>query len=267
MTMGNGYPAEADIDTLLAALGIEIVDENNANYYGQEKDHVWGLVNALRWAMSLGVWCPSAATFNVRGGEYLYKGTVKTYTPGSAVNPADNDTTYIWMKSDNTIDSGIDGSGWPAAEHIKLAEIDVDSDGVITAVREKRGAYFMQIIGNISGNELANVGVNGGVTFILAATLASGNTVQIHNADAPFKYRVLDAWSAAKSADGGTWKLTDGTNDITDVVTVTGTDKTIDRAGTIDDAYHDIAASGSLSAVGDGANADCEVYVLCMRVS
>ncbi len=50
-------------------------------------------------------------------------------------------------------------------------------------------------------------------------------------------------------------------------MTVTAVDKTIDRVGTIDDAYHDIAAGGSLTVVGDGANADVEVYILCMRVN
>jgi len=60
---------------------------------------------------------------------------------------------------------------------------------------------------------------------------------------------------------------TDNTNDITNTVTVTGTDKTINRAGTIDDSKYEIAANGSLSVVGDGANADVEVYIQAIRVS
>ena len=107
----------------------------------------------------------------------------------------------------------------------------------------------------------------GAIPFILSATLSGGNTVSIFNSDAPFKFRVIDAWSVATSADGGTWKVDDGTTAITDTVTVTGTDKTINRAGTIDDAEHEIAANGSLRVVGDGANADCIVYINCMRVS
>ena len=119
----------------------------------------------------------------------------------------------------------------------------------------------------ITGGDWADSGTCGGGPFILKATIASGADVNIYNANAPFKFRILKAWSVATSADGGSWKLTDGTNDITDTVTVTGTDKTIDRIGTIDDAYHEIAASGTLTVDADGANADCEVYVLCMRVS
>ena len=350
--MTGGYPAEADIDAFLAERGLELVTETNPNFIAEFKQFIYGLINAFDWANVLGVYCPSTTTFNVRGGKYLYKGQVKTYTPSDAVDPIDNDTTYIWLAGDNTIDSGIDGDGWPADEHIKLAEIDVDSDGIITEIRDLRGQSFMQYLASyvteggtsvevlpvhwdsatpadndevripiyaendasekieyarlvvkltdvsdgaeaaevtlskmiagsltslgelvgttasqLSGKAAANIGASGGLSFVLTATLTAGNIVQIHNSNAPFKYRIIDAWSIAKSADGGTWKLTDGTNDITDVVTVTGTDKTIDKAGTIDDAYNEIAANGSLSAVGDGANADCDVYVLCVRVS
>lgn len=254
MTMTNGYPAEADIDTYLNDLGIEIVTENNPNFFGEYKQELWGQLNALRFAMSLSVYPASSTTFNVRGGDYLFEGEVKTYTPGSAVDPTDNDTTYVWMKPDNTIGSDIDGNGWPSTEHIKLAEIDVDSSGIITDIRDLRGQHFLNYLTTYH-------------TFILKATISAGSTVQIHNTNAPFKYRILDAWSIAKSADGGSWKLTDGSNDITDTVTVTGTDKTINRVGTIDDTYWEIAKDGSLSVVGDGSLADAEVYILCIRVA
>lgn len=106
----------------------------------------------------------------------------------------------------------------------------------------------------------------GGITSVLKATLTAGSSVAVFSSDAPYAFHVIDAWSIAKSADGGTWKVTDGTNDITDTVSVTSTDKTIDRAGTIDDARNAISASGSLSVVGDGSNADVDVYVLIHAV-
>ena len=139
MQMTGGYPAVTDIETFLAALGIEIVDENNNNFMPQHKQFVYGILNALRWAASLGVWCPSSTTFNVRGGRYNWRGTVKTFTPSGAVDPTDNDTTYVWMKPDITIGSGIDGDGWPSYDHIKLAELTVDSDGDITDITDLRG--------------------------------------------------------------------------------------------------------------------------------
>jgi hypothetical protein len=141
--MSGGYPAIADIETYLDALGIEIIDENNNDFLDQYKEAIWGIVNMVRWAVSLGVYCPSATTFNVRGGQYNWRGTVKTYSPGSAVDPTDNDTTYIWLEEDNTIGYGIDGNGWPTYDHIKLAEIAVDSDGVITAVTDLRGKSLL----------------------------------------------------------------------------------------------------------------------------
>lgn len=144
VAMTFGYPAEADIVTFLAGIGIEHVKENNNNFLEAYRQEMWGMINAGRWAFSLGAWCPSSSTFKVRGGKYNWRGTVKTYTAGSAVDPTDNDTTYVWMNPDNSIGSGIDGSGWPSYDHIKLAEIVVDSDGVITGVTDLRGESLLQ---------------------------------------------------------------------------------------------------------------------------
>lgn len=133
---------------------------------------------------------------------------------------------------------------------------------------EKDGSGNLRVkAGGLNGTKAAVSSANGALPVIFSATLVGGNTVTIHNADAPYKHRIIDAWSVADSADGGTWKLDDGTNAITNVVTVTGTDKTINRAGTIDDAYYEIASSGTLRAVGDGANADVEIFVMAIRVS
>lgn len=107
----------------------------------------------------------------------------------------------------------------------------------------------------------------GGAVGVLKATVAVGGTVAIYTTDAPFKIRIINAWSVAKGSGGGTWKVDDGATAVTDTVTVTSTDKTIDYAGTIDDAEHEISASGSLRVVGDGSTAECEVYILYVKVS
>jgi len=143
MTMERGYPSETDIDSFLAERGLEIVPENISPWLIEFKQFVWGVLNRLDWPGALAVYCATGTTFNVAGGKYNYCGKVKTYTPGSSVDPTDSDTTYIWLKPDNTIGSGIDGSGWPATEHIKLAEIDVDSEGTITEIRDLRGETFL----------------------------------------------------------------------------------------------------------------------------
>ncbi len=252
VAMSQGYPAVADIDAEMAANGIEMIAENNQqDLLSDLKRDKWGQYNAFAWAGALGVWFPSPTTFNVRPGYYRWNGTVKLYAPSTAINPTDNDTTYVWMTAANTIASAVDGTGWPTTAHLKLAEIDVDSGGVITARRDLRGQTMLA-----NSDELPP----------LRASLTAGNTVAIFTANAPCKMRILDAWSVARSADGGTWKITDGTHDIIPAVTVTSTDKTINRTALIDDAYYEIAAGGSLSVVGDGANADVEVTVLAMRV-
>lgn len=153
--MTGGYPSGADIEDFLSNRGLESLTGNNPNFIVEWLQTLWGMLNAFDWAGVLGVYCPSPITFNVRGGKYLFKGMVKTYTPGSAINPTDNDTTYIWLNADNTIGSQIDGDGWPTTEHIKLAEIDVDSDGKITDVRDLRGQTFLQyIINNLTSENV-----------------------------------------------------------------------------------------------------------------
>ena len=187
--MTGGYPAEADIDQYLGDRGIELIPEFDTNFIQEDKQRTWGILNALDWASVLGVYCPSPTTFNVRGGKYLFKGEIKTYTPGSAVDPTDNDTTYIWLKPDNSIGSAIDGTGWPSTEHIKLAEIDVDSDGKITAVRDLRGQTFLNyhskkaieahtandtLTAAESGSIHTNLGAGGTITLTLPASAPQG---------------------------------------------------------------------------------------------
>lgn len=189
MAMAGGYPAEADIDQFLSDRGFELITENNPNFIPEHKKSAYARVLAFDWTLTLSVYCPSATTFNIRGDLYLFKGEVKTYTSGSAVDPTDNDTTYIWLKPDNTIGSDIDGNGWPSTEHIKLAEIDVDSDGNITAVRDLRGRTFLNYHGKkrieahtandtLTADESdsihTNLGATGTVTLTLPASATEG---------------------------------------------------------------------------------------------
>ncbi len=154
--MEGGYPSEADILDYLQEHGIELITDNNPNLIAEFIKFVWGLSNAHDWVSTLGVYCPTPTTFNVRAGKYLFAGEVKTYTPGDAVDPTDNDTTYIWLKPDNTIGSDIDGNGWPTTDHIKLAEIDVDSDGKVTAIRDLRGQTFLQYLPVLDEDDMAS---------------------------------------------------------------------------------------------------------------
>jgi len=294
--MQKGYPALANILTTLNAAGIEAPGEFTVDFVTDFWRLLWASFNFAAFAGALGVYKESDTTYRVRGGQYVWNNTVKTYSQAAAVDPTDNDTTYVWMNDDNTIGAAVDGTGWPGTDHVKLAEVVVDSDGVITAITDLRGQSFLRrlpemptgdVVGTSDTQTLTNKTIDGdtntiqdlnadvlkvltasmAVPFVLKATVAAGATVQVYDAAAPFKFEIVAAWSVATSADGGTWKLTDGTNDVTDTVAVTATDKTVNRAGAIDDACRQIAAGGSLSVVGDGANADADVYIQCVRVA
>lgn len=109
---------------------------------------------------------------------------------------------------------------------------------------------------------------NGGSgLFVLTAQLTSGNTVSVYASAAPMKFKVIDAHSIAESADGGTWYVDNGSSAITDTVTIAASDTDVDRCAQINDANSTISSGGSLRVVGDGANADCTVYITCMAVA
>lgn len=89
------------------------------------------------------------------------------------------------------------------------------------------------------------------INFAITADATGG--LKIFDADAPMKFEILDVTVQARAASAsGTAKLTDGTNDITDAM-ILAVDKVIVRAGTIDDVYSEIAASGTLTVVTNGA--------------
>lgn len=98
--------------------------------------------------------------------------------------------------------------------------------------------------------------------FIIEVDTEAASVV-IFNGDAPCAFRVIDVWAiGTPGASSDTVKITDGTNDITDAIDVTAA--LVGRAGTIDDAYWDIAAGGSLSAVVASA-LDATVFIMCQK--
>jgi len=200
--------------------------------------------------------------------DYTLGGTAKRFIGATNGSVADDDTSYVYIDSSNALQVVADGAGWPGdpTSYFPLAEVTA-ADGSITTVRDVRGRGRNAVVGALDGRHTGELATNGGIPMIFSAALTAGSTVSIHDGNAPFAYRVIDAWSVAMSADGGSWQLEDGANGITDTVTVTATDRAIDRAGQIDDLYHEISADGTLRVVGDGSSADVVVYVLAVRVS
>ena len=118
----------------------------------------------------------------------------------------------------------------------------------------------------ISGKALARLDNPFGVpTFILNKDISGAGTATV-TTDAPFSFRIIDAWSIGTSADGGTWKITDGTNDIIPAVTQAANDNDVDRAVDVDDAYYKVSKGGDVKIVSTGASFSGTVYILCARI-
>jgi len=82
-----------------------------------------------------------------------------------------------------------------------------------------------------------------------------------------FPFRVIDAYAVMTGAGGAgdTWKLTDGTNDITDTVDVSSAaDKDIVPAGQLDDAYYRFSKTGEVRGI-TASGAEVELYAICVR--
>lgn len=110
----------------------------------------------------------NADAVGVRAGRCTLAGTIYSY---AGEDPAldgltDDDTTYVWAEDDGAgslqIDSALDGTGWPATAHIKLAEVTMAS-GVITGIVDRRFEVVVQ--GFAGGTQLsaATASLRGGV--------------------------------------------------------------------------------------------------------
>ena len=117
---------------------------------------------------------------------------------------------------------------------------------------------------------VADANVIGGLTVLHRIDIAAG---ALGNTDVTLthKTRVLDAWLVLRGAGVSTTTLQvkNGTNAITDAMAASGSDQAIVRAASINDAYHEIAAGGTLrvtSATG-ATQPDAVVYVLGIRVA
>lgn len=120
------------------------------------------------------------------------------------------------------------------------------------------------------------------------ATVADANVIGgipvIHRIDIPdaatgdvdvvltHKTRVINAWAVKTGANGGaanTVQVKNGSNAITDAMSININDTLIVRAASIDDAQHEIAAAGTLKVTRTkaGGNAACIVYVQGLRVA
>ena len=134
------YPTTTVITAYLTDQGITDIAENDTDFLLDWQQLLWHVLKRTHAGGVLGVYIdPDDATlFNVVGGLYDWNGTETTYTAGASIDPTDNDTTYVWLDSANTVQTAVDGTGWPSGDHLKLAEVVVDTSGNITNITDRR---------------------------------------------------------------------------------------------------------------------------------
>lgn len=113
---------------------------------------------------------------------------------------------------------------------------------------------------------VANANVVGGVPIVFrinaAALTGDVDVVMTH------KVRIIDAWCVATAAGGASDTITvkNGATAITNAMDLNVSDNVIVRAGTIDDAQHEIDAAGTLRISGASA-VNAIVYVKAIKVA
>ena len=137
MAHTNSYPSAAQVAADIAAEEIEIVTDGNAAFITEYNEELWSVTKQTSPARALGIYFPTALSANAIEGYYEWDGEIKKFTAGAAVVLTNNDTNYIWLIEAGTIATAVDGTGWPAVPHIKLAEVTI-AGGVITTVLDRR---------------------------------------------------------------------------------------------------------------------------------
>ena len=124
-------------------------------------------------------------------------------------------------------------------------------------------------ISNINADETdAYAGTNGtyGIPFVITAVNGGSADVTVI-ATTSFKMRILDAWSiSSKASNSGTWKLTDGTNDIISTVSYGTSDNDVARVDSADATYYDVAGAGTLHLINSESTDTSVVHILAVRV-
>lgn len=158
----------------------------------------------------------------------------------------------------DNIDSKIDA---------RTPDADLTGDVTISGGVSALGA---QKVDGVNIKNVADDNVVGGIPVLHRIDLAAGaladtDVVLTH------KTRVVDAWLVLRGAGvaSTTLQVKNGANAITNAMAASGADTDVVRAGTINDANHEIAAGGTLrvtSATGVTQPA-ATVYVLGVRVA
>ncbi len=126
----------------------------------------------------------------------------------------------------------------------------------------------------LNGAAVADVAANnviGGIPVLFRITIPDAATGDV-DVVSTHKILVTDCWAVKTGGAGGaanTVQLKNGSNAITNALDINVNDQTVVRAGTIDDARHEVAAGGTLKVTRTkaGGNAACIVYVSGLRIA
>jgi hypothetical protein len=143
----------------------------------------------------------------------------------------------------------------PSGSALSVAGVTVDETTL--AADNQTGANVATV---------ADVNTDGGIPVVYRIT-ASALTGDV-DVVLDHKIRVIDVVCVATAAGGASDTITVKStgNAITNAIDLNVSDKVVVRAGTIDDAYHEIAAAGTLRVSGASA-VNAEVYVYAIRVA
>lgn len=198
---------------------------------------------------------------------------------GAITNAKVNVAAAIVFSKMENIDEGnlIVGSAAEVPTSVAMSgDVTMDGTGVTTIGAGKVGEAKIApntLTGTVAAN-VADGTLVGGLPLLFRIDTPGGATTDV-DATMTNKIRVLDVWvlNRGTGTASDTIQVTNGTgsNHITDAIDISGADKTVASVGTIDDAYHEIAASGTLRITEtDGGGTDSPattVYILAVRVA
>ena len=120
----------------------------------------------------------------------------------------------------------------------------------------------------ISGRAMARIdNTLGAPTFLLKKAVSGSDTSFTIVGNTPFKFRVIDMWIVltATGDSTDTVRLDRNSTAMTNALDANVADKTVVRAGTIDDAQHELSVGDALKITTVNTVA-ADVYVLCTRI-
>lgn len=158
----------------------------------------------------------------------------------------------------------------------QIDDLNIRDGSLITALFADGAVTLPKVAANsLDGTVAKNVAsgdVVAGFHLVYSIAVPAGATGDI-DVTVTHKVRVVDAWLVKRSAAGGgagTIQIKNSGNAITNAISIDIADQTIAVATTIDDAYRDLAAGGTLRVTRTrtaSTDETCDVVVEVIRIA